>query len=151
MTIPQSHNLPLWRTNGVVITTLLHAGPVEFLYYWFHRALHHHYLYSRYHSHHHSSIVTEPITCKIILLCLFLQEQIKLSHFIGLMEIFIELSLTYFDRITKQRILSALEIILCSPGCYNKNNKKRGFVSSTNKTKSIPCFKEKRTGYLHFI
>ncbi|KAL4600274.1 hypothetical protein ACB092_11G186900 [Castanea dentata] len=65
MTIPQSHNLPLWRTNGVVITSLLHAGPVEFLYYWFHRALHHHYLYSRYHSHHHSSIVTEPITSVI--------------------------------------------------------------------------------------
>ncbi|KAL9811804.1 putative fatty acid hydroxylase [Arabidopsis thaliana] len=41
---------------------LLHAVPVEFLYYWFHRSLHHHFLYSRYHSHHHSSIVTEPIT-----------------------------------------------------------------------------------------
>ncbi|CAD5332926.1 unnamed protein product [Arabidopsis thaliana] len=41
---------------------LLHAVPVEFLYYWFHRFLHHHFLYSRYHSHHHSSIVTEPIT-----------------------------------------------------------------------------------------
>jgi aldehyde decarbonylase len=46
------------------MTALLHAGPVEFLYYWFHRALHHHFLYSRYHSHHHASIVTEPITCK---------------------------------------------------------------------------------------
>lgn len=55
-------NLPLWRTDGIVITILLHAGPVEFLYYWLHRALHHHFLYSRYHSHHHSSIVTEPIT-----------------------------------------------------------------------------------------
>jgi len=47
----------------VILTAILHAGPVEFLYYWLHRALHHHYLYSRYHSHHHSSIVTEPITC----------------------------------------------------------------------------------------
>ena len=110
MTIPQSHNLPLWRTNGVVITTLLHAGPVEFLYYWFHRALHHHYLYSRYHSHHHSSIVTEPITCKIILLCLFLQQQIKLSHFIGLMGIFIELSLTYLN-VKKKMILFIYLII----------------------------------------
>ncbi|KAK4270577.1 hypothetical protein QN277_023597 [Acacia crassicarpa] len=55
-------DLPLWRTDGVVLTALLHAGPVEFLYYWFHRALHHHFLYSRYHSHHHSSIVTQPIT-----------------------------------------------------------------------------------------
>ncbi|RDX69903.1 Protein ECERIFERUM 1, partial [Mucuna pruriens] len=61
--IPESSHLPLWRTDGVVITALLHAGPVEFLYYWLHRALHHHFLYSRYHSHHHSSIVTEPITC----------------------------------------------------------------------------------------
>lgn len=58
-------NLPLWRTDGIVITILLHAGPVEYFYYWFHRALHHHYLYSRYHSHHHSSIVTEPITSVI--------------------------------------------------------------------------------------
>ncbi|XP_022964365.1 protein ECERIFERUM 1-like [Cucurbita moschata] len=58
----KSENLPFWRTDGVVMTALLHAGPVEFLYYWFHRALHHHFLYSRYHSHHHSSIVSEPIT-----------------------------------------------------------------------------------------
>ncbi|KAL8172323.1 hypothetical protein V2J09_024127 [Rumex salicifolius] len=54
--------LPVWRTDGVILTALLHVGPVEFLYYWLHRALHHHFLYSRYHSHHHSSIVTEPIT-----------------------------------------------------------------------------------------
>ncbi|XP_050874311.1 very-long-chain aldehyde decarbonylase CER1 isoform X2 [Lathyrus oleraceus] len=57
--------LPIWRTDGVIIAALLHTGPVEFLYYWLHRALHHHYLYSRYHSHHHSSIVTEPITSVI--------------------------------------------------------------------------------------
>ncbi|XP_019187936.1 PREDICTED: protein ECERIFERUM 1-like [Ipomoea nil] len=57
--------LPAWRTDGVVMTVAIHAGPVEFLYYWLHRALHHHYLYSRYHSHHHSSIVTEPITSVI--------------------------------------------------------------------------------------
>uniref|UniRef100_A0A7N0VJR3 Uncharacterized protein n=1 Tax=Kalanchoe fedtschenkoi TaxID=63787 RepID=A0A7N0VJR3_KALFE len=55
-------NLPMWRADGAILTLLLHAGPVEFLYYWFHRALHHHFLYSRYHSHHHSSIATEPIT-----------------------------------------------------------------------------------------
>ncbi|XP_031125146.1 very-long-chain aldehyde decarbonylase CER1-like [Ipomoea triloba] len=57
--------LPAWRTDGVLIAMALHAGPVEFLYYWLHRALHHHYLYSRYHSHHHSSIATEPITSVI--------------------------------------------------------------------------------------
>ncbi|XP_004302222.1 PREDICTED: protein ECERIFERUM 1-like [Fragaria vesca subsp. vesca] len=55
-------DLPIWRGDGLVMTILLHAGPVEYLYYWLHRALHHHFLYSRYHSHHHSSIVTEPIT-----------------------------------------------------------------------------------------
>jgi len=63
MIFPMASNLPWWRTDGVILTAILHAGPVEFLYYWLHRALHHHYLYSRYHSHHHSSIVTEPITC----------------------------------------------------------------------------------------
>ncbi|WZZ40019.1 hypothetical protein YC2023_036278 [Brassica napus] len=57
-----TNTLPFWRLDGVVQVALLHAGPVEFIYYWFHRALHHHFLYSRYHSHHHSSIVTEPIT-----------------------------------------------------------------------------------------
>ncbi|KAI3871242.1 hypothetical protein MKW98_015142 [Papaver atlanticum] len=58
-------HLPLWRTDGIVMTILLHTGPVEFLYYWLHRSLHHHFLYSRYHSHHHSSIATEPITSVI--------------------------------------------------------------------------------------
>jgi aldehyde decarbonylase len=62
--LPGTLYLPAWKTDGVIMAILMHAGPVEFLYYWFHRALHHHYLYSRYHSHHHSSIVTEPITCK---------------------------------------------------------------------------------------
>ncbi|XP_004307280.1 PREDICTED: protein ECERIFERUM 1-like [Fragaria vesca subsp. vesca] len=65
MRLDGGRNVPLWRADGFVITFLLHAGPVEFLYYWLHRALHHHYLYSRYHSHHHSSIVTEPITSVI--------------------------------------------------------------------------------------
>ncbi|KAK9911247.1 hypothetical protein M0R45_035168 [Rubus argutus] len=62
---PGAQNLPMWRGDGFLITFLIHAGPVEFLYYWLHRALHHHFLYSRYHSHHHSSIVTEPITSVI--------------------------------------------------------------------------------------
>lgn len=65
MVIPGATQLPVWRKDGVILTILLHVGPVEFLYYWFHRLLHHHYLYSRYHSHHHSSIVTEPITSVI--------------------------------------------------------------------------------------
>ncbi|KAM0895391.1 hypothetical protein ACQ4PT_023856 [Festuca glaucescens] len=63
--VPNVSRMPVWRTEGAIITALLHIGPVEFLYYWFHRALHHHFLYSRYHSHHHASIVTEPITSVI--------------------------------------------------------------------------------------
>lgn len=59
---PEVAKVPVWRTDGLIITILLHVGPIEFIYYWLHRALHHHYLYTRYHSHHHSSIVTEPIT-----------------------------------------------------------------------------------------
>ncbi|KAF8413044.1 hypothetical protein HHK36_001018 [Tetracentron sinense] len=62
---PGASHLPMWRVDGVVILILLHIGPVEFVYYWLHRALHHHFLYSRYHSHHHSSIVTEPISSVI--------------------------------------------------------------------------------------
>ncbi|PHU29199.1 Protein CER1-like 1 [Capsicum chinense] len=63
--IEQAHHMPMWRTDGIILTALIHVGPVEFLYYWLHRALHHHFLYSRYHSHHHSSIATEPITAVI--------------------------------------------------------------------------------------
>ncbi|CAA6655323.1 unnamed protein product [Spirodela intermedia] len=63
--VPGASCVPWWDTRGAVLIAVLHAGPVEFLYYWFHRALHHHYLYSRYHSHHHASIVTEPITSVI--------------------------------------------------------------------------------------
>uniref|UniRef100_M8BM92 aldehyde oxygenase (deformylating) n=1 Tax=Aegilops tauschii TaxID=37682 RepID=M8BM92_AEGTA len=62
--LPMRQGLPWWNSGGLVLTVLLHLGPVEFLYYWFHfhRALHHHYLYSRYHSHHHASVVSEPVT-----------------------------------------------------------------------------------------
>ncbi|KAJ1281583.1 hypothetical protein BS78_04G316900 [Paspalum vaginatum] len=63
--VPVAQRVPWWNSKGLVVSALLHVGPVEFLYYWFHRALHHHYLYSRYHSHHHASIVTEPITSVI--------------------------------------------------------------------------------------
>ncbi|XP_074361190.1 very-long-chain aldehyde decarbonylase CER1-like [Apium graveolens] len=65
MMIPGASKLSVYRSDGIIITVLLHAGPVEFVYYWFHRALHHHYLYSRYHSHHHASIVTQPISSVI--------------------------------------------------------------------------------------
>jgi hypothetical protein len=38
------------------------VGPTEFIYYWFHRALHGHALFAKYHSHHHKSFVTEPVS-----------------------------------------------------------------------------------------
>ncbi|XP_057548795.1 very-long-chain aldehyde decarbonylase CER1-like [Amaranthus tricolor] len=63
--IEAARKAPLWRMDGMVQIMLIHIGPVEFMYYWLHRALHHHFLYSRYHSHHHSSIVTQPITSVI--------------------------------------------------------------------------------------
>ncbi|CAM0901568.1 unnamed protein product [Alopecurus aequalis] len=63
--MPNGKYMPLWRTDGAILIALMHTGPVEFIYYWFHRALHHHILYTRYHSHHHASIVTEPITSVI--------------------------------------------------------------------------------------
>ncbi|XP_039115035.1 LOW QUALITY PROTEIN: very-long-chain aldehyde decarbonylase GL1-4-like [Dioscorea cayenensis subsp. rotundata] len=77
MLITDATYLPIWRMDGWIIIMLLHAGPVEFLYYWFHRALHHHFLYSLYHSHHHASIVTEPISSVIhpfaeLIVCYFL-------------------------------------------------------------------------------
>ncbi|KAJ8538569.1 hypothetical protein K7X08_027790 [Anisodus acutangulus] len=62
LNLEQSHHLPIWRTDGIIMTILLHIGPVEFLMYWLHRALHHHFLYSRYHSQHHSAVATQPIT-----------------------------------------------------------------------------------------
>ncbi|KAL4616075.1 hypothetical protein ACB092_07G172700 [Castanea dentata] len=39
-TVPGSSHLSIWRTDGVILAILLHVGPVEFLYYWLHRALH---------------------------------------------------------------------------------------------------------------
>ena len=103
MALPLAKNLPLWRTNGVIITALLHAGPVEFLYYWFHRALHHHFLYSRYHSHHHSSIVTEPITCtkllfKLKLISLFFFCLSCMSELIIYINFFFFFSIDFLSR-----------------------------------------------------
>ena len=62
LVLPGWQTLPLVNGHGLVVMLLLHASVAEWLYYWFHRALHHHWLYTRYHSHHHQSFVTEPIT-----------------------------------------------------------------------------------------
>ncbi|MCO5563553.1 hypothetical protein L7F22_017198 [Adiantum nelumboides] len=53
---------PAWDWWGIPIVLVVHAGPVEWIYYWGHRALHHHFLFRRYHQHHHVSFVTQPIT-----------------------------------------------------------------------------------------
>lgn len=58
--LPGFKNFALYDGTGLAQCALLHAGPTEFVYYWFHRALHNHALYGAYHSHHHKSFVTEP-------------------------------------------------------------------------------------------
>ena len=32
--VPAAQGLPWWDSKGLVVAALLHAGPVEFLYYW---------------------------------------------------------------------------------------------------------------------
>lgn len=58
--LPGFNSFPAVHWVGLLQLLLLHVGPTEFVYYWFHRALHHHSLYKGYHQHHHSSFVTEP-------------------------------------------------------------------------------------------
>eukprot|EP00467_Chlorarachnion_reptans_P007669 CAMPEP_0114523174 /NCGR_PEP_ID=MMETSP0109-20121206/21149_1 /TAXON_ID=29199 /ORGANISM="Chlorarachnion reptans, Strain CCCM449" /LENGTH=812 /DNA_ID=CAMNT_0001704469 /DNA_START=365 /DNA_END=2803 /DNA_ORIENTATION=+ len=60
--LPGFSGMPTFNWNGVLLMLLVHVGPIEFVYYWFHRALHHDYLWQRYHSHHHASFVTEAIS-----------------------------------------------------------------------------------------
>jgi hypothetical protein len=64
--IPGFSNLPMWNMRGLVILFLLHTGPVEFLYYWMHRAFHSEPLFQRYHSLHHLSVVIEPPTGQLL-------------------------------------------------------------------------------------
>jgi sterol desaturase/sphingolipid hydroxylase (fatty acid hydroxylase superfamily)/cytochrome b involved in lipid metabolism len=54
--------LPWFDWRGYVLCLFIQCVPVEFLYYWFHRALHTGYLWDSYHSHHHSAYVTEAIS-----------------------------------------------------------------------------------------
>jgi len=56
------HSLPLWNWNGLLWQIIFHATLVEFIYYWWHRALHFQWLYKKYHQYHHKSINTEPTT-----------------------------------------------------------------------------------------
>ena len=112
----EASKLPLWRTDGMIIIFLLHIGPVEFLYYWLHRALHHHYLYSRYHSHHHSSIVTQPITCKSFSLQHFL------SHFVILQLLVIGQFFFVFSKIKFLNTFLFLFLFLKLIGLLSKTN-----------------------------
>mmetsp|Transcript_17941 Transcript_17941/g.26873 ORF Transcript_17941/g.26873 Transcript_17941/m.26873 type:complete len:762 (-) Transcript_17941:100-2385(-) len=60
--LPGFQEMPAISAAGIVAMLLVHIGPIEFVYYWFHRALHHDFLWQRYHSHHHASFVTEAIS-----------------------------------------------------------------------------------------
>lgn len=48
--------------SGIAWHLIIHATVVEFIYYWWHRALHISWLYKNYHAYHHKSINTEPST-----------------------------------------------------------------------------------------
>jgi hypothetical protein len=60
--LPGYTAFPLFDAKGFWHSLLFHVGPTEYVYYWFHRALHHHSLFAAYHSHHHASFLTEPIS-----------------------------------------------------------------------------------------
>jgi aldehyde decarbonylase len=57
-------NMPYFvgSLSALACQALVHATLVEFVYYWFHRALHVQWLYKRWHQYHHKSINTEPTT-----------------------------------------------------------------------------------------
>ncbi|CAK9260814.1 unnamed protein product [Sphagnum jensenii] len=78
--LPGFSNLPAWNMKGLAILFLLHVGPVEFLYYWMHRAFHSEPLFQRYHSFHHISVVTEPPTGSVTTML----EQVLQTGLIGL-------------------------------------------------------------------
>ncbi|KAH8957646.1 hypothetical protein BDL97_07G103400 [Sphagnum fallax] len=78
--LPGFSNLPMWNMRGLIILLLLHAGPVEFLYYWIHRAFHSQpLLFQSYHSFHHLSVVTEPPTGSVTTML----EQVLQTGLIG--------------------------------------------------------------------
>jgi len=52
----------LFSWESLAWTMFWHVTVVEFLYYWFHRALHIRWLYKNYHEHHHRSVNTQPAT-----------------------------------------------------------------------------------------
>jgi len=54
--------LPFFDWRPIFVMIFFHATVVEFVYYWFHRALHVSWLYKNYHQYHHKSIATEPTT-----------------------------------------------------------------------------------------
>jgi len=58
------HDMPFFENfaMSVLVHFVLHATLVEFIYYWFHRALHLPWLYKNYHQYHHKSINTLPTT-----------------------------------------------------------------------------------------
>jgi len=53
---------PLFTWSSLIAVIILHCTFVEFVYYWFHRALHIGWMFKRWHAYHHASINTEPTT-----------------------------------------------------------------------------------------
>ena len=61
-TVDGASEMPFFDWRGYALALAIQVGPVEVIYYWFHRALHTGYLWKSYHSHHHSAFVTEAIS-----------------------------------------------------------------------------------------
>jgi len=54
--------MPIFTWPSLLVTLAMHAGPVEFLYYWTHRYAHEIPSMYKIHKHHHLSIVPTPKT-----------------------------------------------------------------------------------------
>lgn len=54
--------MEMFQWKAIFVQLIFHCTVVEFLYYWFHRALHVGWLFKKYHAYHHASINTEPTT-----------------------------------------------------------------------------------------
>lgn len=56
------NDLPYFNFEGFLWNFLIHVTVIEFVYYWWHVALHWKFLYKNWHQYHHASINTEPTT-----------------------------------------------------------------------------------------
>lgn len=56
------NDMPYFNFEGLLWNFLIHVTLIEFVYYWWHVALHWKFLYKNWHQYHHASINTEPTT-----------------------------------------------------------------------------------------